>query len=123
MIPQISKDAVRRRVHSRIRKRLEGSEGRPRLNIYRSLNHIYAQVIDDGNGVTLVSASTASGKEAKGKKKAGGNLASAKEIGKLIAQRAKEKGIKQVVFDRGGYLYHGRIKALADAAREAGLEF
>jgi len=123
MIPQISKDAVRRRVHSRIRKRLEGSEGRPRLNIYRSLNHIYAQVIDDGNGVTLVSASTASGKETKGKKKAGGNLASAKEIGKLIAQRAKEKGIKQVVFDRGGYLYHGRIKALADAAREAGLEF
>jgi large subunit ribosomal protein L18 len=122
MIPQISKDAVRRRVHTRIRKRLEGSEGRPRLNIYRSLNHIYAQVIDDGNGVTLVSASTASGKQAKGKK-AGGNLASAKEIGKLIAERAKEKGIKQVVFDRGGYLYHGRIKALADAAREAGLEF
>jgi len=123
MIPQISKDAVRRRVHTRIRKRLEGSEGRPRLNIYRSLNHIYAQVIDDGNGVTLVSASTARGKQAKSKKKAGGNLASAKEIGKLIAERAKEKGIKQVVFDRGGYLYHGRIKALAEAAREAGLEF
>jgi len=122
MIPQISKDAVRRRVHTRIRKRLEGSEGRPRLNIYRSLNHIYAQVIDDGNGVTLVSASTARGKQAKSKK-AGGNLASAKEIGKLIAERAKEKGIKQVVFDRGGYLYHGRIKALAEAAREAGLEF
>ena len=122
MIPQISKDAVRRRVHTRIRKRLEGSEDRPRLNIYRSLNHIYAQVIDDGNGVTLVSASTASGKPAKSKK-AGGNLASAKEIGKLIAERAKEKGIKQVVFDRGGYLYHGRIKALAEAARAAGLEF
>src|SRR5690348_11866543 len=123
MIPQISKDAVRRRVHTRIRTRLQGSDERPRLNVYRSLNHIYAQVIDDGNGVTLVSASTASGKEGKSKKKAGGNLASAKEIGKLIAQRAKEKGIKQVVFDRGGYLYHGRIKALADAAREAGLEF
>jgi large subunit ribosomal protein L18 len=123
MIPQISKDAVRRRVHTRIRTRLQGSDERPRLNVYRSLNHIYAQVIDDGNGVTLVSASTASGKESKSKKKAGGNLASAKEIGKLIAQRAKEKGIKQVVFDRGGYLYHGRIKALAEAAREAGLEF
>ena len=123
MIPQISKDAVRRRVHTRIRTKLQGSDERPRLNVYRSLNHIYAQVIDDGNGVTLVSASTASGKEGKSKKKAGGNLASAKEIGKLIAQRAKEKGIKQVVFDRGGYLYHGRIKALADAAREAGLEF
>ena len=123
MIPQISKDAVRRRVHTRIRTRLQGSDERPRLNVYRSLNHIYAQLIDDGNGVTLVSASTASGKEGKSKKNAGGNLASAKEIGKLIAQRAKEKGIKQVVFDRGGYLYHGRIKALAEAAREAGLEF
>ncbi|PYY03357.1 MAG: 50S ribosomal protein L18 [Acidobacteria bacterium] len=123
MIPQISKDAVRRRVHTRIRKALQGSDARPRLNIYRSLNHIYAQVIDDGSGVTLVSASTASGKEGKSKKKTGGNLASAKEIGKLVAQRAQEKGIKKVVFDRGGYLYHGRIKALADAAREAGLEF
>jgi large subunit ribosomal protein L18 len=125
MIPQISKDNVRRRVHTRIRKKLEGSDERPRLNVYRSLNHIYAQVIDDGKGVTIVSASTASGrKEAKqGKKRTGGNLASAKEIGKLIAQRAQEKGVKQVVFDRGGYLYHGRIKALAEAAREAGLEF
>ena len=124
MIPQISKDTTRRRVHSRIRKKLQGSDERPRLNVYRSLNHIYAQMIDDTKGVTVVSASTASGsKEAKGKKKTGGNLASAKEIGKLIAQRAQEKGVKQVVFDRGGYLYHGRIKALADAAREAGLEF
>jgi len=123
MIPQISKDAVRRRVHTRIRKSLQGSDARPRLNVYRSLNHIYAQVIDDGSGVTLVAASSARGKEAKGKKKTGGNLASAKEIGTLIAQRAKDKGIKQVVFDRGGYLYHGRIKALAEAAREAGLEF
>jgi large subunit ribosomal protein L18 len=125
MIPQISKDNVRRRVHTRIRKKLGGSDERPRLNVYRSLNHIYAQVIDDGKGVTIVSASTASGrKEAKqGKKRTGGNLASAKEIGKLIAQRAQEKGVKQVVFDRGGYLYHGRIKALAEAAREAGLEF
>ena len=127
MIPQVSKDGVRRRVHTRIRKRLQGSEERPRLNVYRSLNHIYAQVIDDDKGRTIVSASTASGRKenkAQGtKKKTGGNLASAKEVGKLIAQRAKEKGVKQVVFDRGGYLYHGRIKALADAAREAGLEF
>jgi large subunit ribosomal protein L18 len=94
------------------------------LNVYRSLNHIYAQVIDDGKGVTIVSAASAGKSEkGKGKKKTGGNLASAKEVGKLIAQRAQEKGVKQVVFDRGGYLYHGRIKALADAAREAGLEF
>ena len=124
MIPQISKDTTRRRVQARIRKKLSGSDERPRLNVYRSLNHIYAQVIDDGKGVTIVSASTASGrKQAKGTKKTGGNLASAKEIGKLIAQRAQEKGVKKVVFDRGGYLYHGRVKALADAAREAGLEF
>ena len=124
MIPQISKDTTRRRVQARIRKKLAGSDERPRLNVYRSLNHIYAQVIDDGKGVTIVSASTASGrKETKGNKKTGGNLASAKEIGKLIAQRAQEKGVKRVVFDRGGYLYHGRVKALAEAAREAGLEF
>jgi large subunit ribosomal protein L18 len=125
MIPQISKDEVRRRVHTRIRKKLQGSDERPRLNIYRSLNHIYAQVIDDTKGITIVSASTASGKEAKGgkSKKTGGNVASAKAIGKLIAERAQQKGVKKVVFDRGGYLYHGRIKALADAAREAGLEF
>ena len=124
MIPQISKDEVRRRVHTRIRKQMQGSDERPRLNVYRSLNHIYAQVIDDEKGVTIVSASTRVGKkEAKSKKTTGGNLASAKEVGKLIAQRAQEKGVKKVVFDRGGYLYHGRIKALADAAREAGLEF
>lgn len=100
--------------------RLAGSAQRPRLNVYRSLNHIYAQLIDDGSGKTLASASTT---EKKSGKKSGGNVASAKEIGKAIAQRAQEKGIKKVVFDRGGYLYHGRIKALADAAREAGLEF
>jgi large subunit ribosomal protein L18 len=111
-------------VHTRIRKKLQGSEDRPRLNVYRSLNHIYVQVIDDEKGVTLVSAATTGGNKDQGKKKkTGGNLASAKEVGKLIAQRAQEKGIKQVVFDRGGYLYHGRIKALAEAAREAGLEF
>lgn len=122
MIPQVSKNDVRSRVHTRIRRKLQGSDERPRLNVYRSLNHIYAQVIDDGKGVTIVSAATAGKAQGKGKK-TGGNLASAKEVGKLIAQRAQEKGIKRVVFDRGGYLYHGRIKALADAAREAGLEF
>jgi len=121
MIPEISKDKVRRRVHQRIRQRMSGSSERPRLNVYRSLNHIYAQVIDDNTGKTIASASTVQGK--KGSKKTGGNVASAKEIGKTIAQRAQEKGVKRVVFDRGGYLYHGRIKALADAAREAGLEF
>jgi large subunit ribosomal protein L18 len=122
MIPNTSKDQTRRRIHQRLRNRLEGSQERPRLNVYRSLNHIYAQVIDDGSGVTLVSASTVQGRK-KGEKRTGGNVASAREVGKTIAQRAQEKGIKKVVFDRGGYLYHGRIKALADAAREAGLEF
>jgi large subunit ribosomal protein L18 len=121
MIPEISKDKTRRKVHQRMRQRLSGSPERPRLNVYRSLNHIYAQLIDDTSGNTLVSASTVQG--GKGSKRTGGNVASAKEIGKTIAQRAQEKGIKKVVFDRGGYLYHGRIKALADAAREAGLEF
>jgi large subunit ribosomal protein L18 len=121
MIPEISKDKTRRKVHQRLRQRLSGSPERPRLNVYRSLNHIYAQLIDDTSGKTLASASTVQG--GKGSKRTGGNVASAKEIGKTIAQRAQEKGIKKVVFDRGGYLYHGRIKALADAAREAGLEF
>ena len=121
MIPEISKDKIRKRIHSRIRQRMTGSKERPRLNVYRSLNHIYVQLIDDGEGVTIASASTNNGK--KGGKRSGGNVASAKEIGKQIAQQALGKGIKKVVFDRGGYLYHGRIKALADAAREAGLEF
>jgi large subunit ribosomal protein L18 len=122
MIPEISKDRIRKRIHQRIRQRLAGSAERPRLNVYRSLNHIYAQLIDDASGQTVTAASTAQGGK-KGDKRTGGNVASAKEIGKQIAQRAQEKGIKKVVFDRGGYLYHGRIKALADAAREAGLEF
>jgi large subunit ribosomal protein L18 len=118
MIPQIQRNVIRKRVHTRIRERIQGTTERPRLNVYRSLNHIYAQVIDDSQGRTLVSASTVADKV-----KTGGNVAAAKEIGKLVAERAKEKGIKKVVYDRGGYLYHGRIKALADAAREAGLEF
>ncbi|HVJ06802.1 MAG TPA: 50S ribosomal protein L18 [Acidisarcina sp.] len=118
MIPQRQRNVIRQRVHARIRERMEGTTERPRLNVYRSLNHIYAQIIDDSQGATLASASTLAAKL-----KTGGNVAAAKEIGKLIAERAQEKGIKKVVFDRGGYLYHGRIKALADAAREAGLEF
>ena len=125
MISKTSKDKTRQKVHSRIRKELAGTTERPRLNVYRSINHIYAQVIDDEKGVTVVSAaSVEKGKGVKGEKRpTGGNVASAKEVGKLIAERAREKGIKKVVFDRGGYLYHGRVKALADAAREAGLEF
>lgn len=118
MIPQRKRNEIRQRVHSRIRAKIQGTPERPRLNVYRSLNHIYAQVIDDIHGATLVSASTVAGKI-----KTGGNVAAAKEVGKIVAERAKEKGIVKVVFDRGGYLYHGRIKALADAAREAGLEF
>lgn len=118
MITQRPRNAIRQRVHARIRERMAGTTERPRLNVYRSLNHIYAQVIDDSQGVTLVSASTVASKI-----KTGGNVAAAKEVGKLVAERAREKGIQKVVFDRGGYLYHGRVKALADAAREAGLEF
>jgi large subunit ribosomal protein L18 len=123
MIAKDSKDIVRSRVHKRIRSRMVGTKERPRLNVYRSLNHIYVQVIDDMDGKTIVQASTNEKKEKGAKKPTGGNVASAKAIGKLIAERAKAKGIDKVVFDRGGYLYHGRIKALADAAREAGLKF
>ena len=118
MIEKIKRNAVRQRVHARIRRKMEGTTERPRLNVYRSLNHIYAQLIDDAEGLTIVAASTV-----QDKLKAGGNVAAAKEVGKLVAERAQEKGIKKIVFDRGGYLYHGRIKALADAAREAGLDF
>lgn len=118
MIPLRKRNEIRQRVHTRIRQKMQGTTERPRLNVYRSLNHIYAQIIDDAKGVTLASASTL-----QAKMKTGGNVAAAKEVGKLVAERAQEKGIKKVVFDRGGYLYHGRIKALADAAREAGLEF
>jgi len=114
----IKRNEIRQRIHSRIRRKLAGTEERPRLNVYRSLNHIYAQVIDDQKGETIVATSTLALKL-----KTGGNVAAAKEIGKSIAEKAVEKGIKKVVFDRGGFLYHGRIKALADAAREAGLEF
>jgi len=118
MIQRRSKNEVRLRVHQRIRKTLRGTGERPRLSVFRSLQHIYAQVIDDSQGRTLAAASSA--EKAGG---GGGNLAGARQIGKLIAERALSRGITQVVFDRGGYQYHGRVKALADAAREAGLKF
>ncbi len=125
MITKTEKNVKRNRVHERIRKKMAGTSERPRLNIYRSVSHIYAQVIDDSKGVTLVSATSLEAGKAKDGKShiRGGNLASAKQVGKLVAERAKEKGISKVVFDRGGYLYHGRVKALADAARAAGLQF
>ena len=111
---------IRRAVHKRIRTKIAGSAERPRLAVFRSVNHIYAQLIDDAKGVTLASASTT---EPAWRGRTGGNIAAAKEIGKAIADRAKEKGIKSVVFDRGGYIYHGRVRSLAEAARETGLEF
>ena len=115
-----SKQDTRRAVHTRIRKKVKGSAARPRLAVFRSLNHIYAQLIDDEQGVTLCAASSVEKSAGVGN---GGNLDAAKNIGKLIAERAKDKGINQVVFDRGGYIYHGRVKSLAEAAREAGLQF
>jgi large subunit ribosomal protein L18 len=114
------KNARRLRIHTRIRERVRGSAERPRLAVFRSIKHIYAQVIDDRSGRTIAAASS---NEKAAAVKTGGNLGSAKAIGKLVAERAAAAGIKKVIFDRGGYLYHGRIKALADAAREAGLEF
>ncbi len=115
-----SKNEVRLRIHRRIRQRVKGTAERPRLAVFRSVKHIYVQVIDDRRGQTLAAASSA---EKKAGVASGGNVAGAKAIGRLVAERAREKGISKVVFDRGGYLYHGRVKALADAAREAGLEF
>jgi len=109
---------IRRGVHSRIRKKVSGTKQRPRLAVFRSLNHIYAQVIDDVNGKTLAAASTVE-KDLKGK--SGGTISAAQGIGRAIAERAQAAGISQVVFDRGGYVYHGRVKALLDATREAGL--
>ena len=121
-VRRLSRSAARRRVHQRVRMSVEGSSERPRLCVFRSLGHIYAQVIDDRVGKTLVSASSADA-ETKKSMKGGGNIAAAKVVGKAVAQRAKAAGIQKVVFDRGGYKYHGRVKALADAAREAGLQF
>jgi large subunit ribosomal protein L18 len=119
MIRKILKNEIRERIHERIRSKVRGTAERPRLAVYRSVGHIYAQLIDDHAGRTLVSASSVE----KGNRAKGGNVAAAKAVGQLAAERAKEKGIQKVVFDRGGYIYHGRVKALADAARAAGLEF
>ena len=123
MIHQIEKKEIRKTIHERIRRKLRGSAARPRLAVFRSVAHIYAQVIDDAGGTTLVSASSVDEGGRGAASKSGGNVAAAKAIGKLVAERANEKGITKVVFDRGGYQYHGRVKALADAARAAGLEF
>ena len=121
-VRKLSRDLHRKRVHDRVRTKVSGTTERPRLCVYRSVGHIYTQVIDDSNGKTLASASSVD-KETKKGLKGGGNVASAKVIGKAIAERAKAAGVSKVVFDRGGYKYHGRVKALADAAREAGLQF
>jgi len=117
-----SRNALRVRRHERIRKRLMGSAQRPRLSVFRSLHHVYAQVIDDNTGRTLAAASTREKTVANGLKSLAG-IDAAQRVGTMLAERAKEKGVTAVVFDRGGYKYHGRIKALADAARSAGLEF
>ncbi len=122
MITPRDRARERKRIHRRIRRKIAGTLRRPRLCVYRSLNHIYAQVVDDLEGRTLVSASTAD-KALRPSVTSAGNIAAAKIVGKAIAERAREKGIEAVVFDRGGYLYHGRVKALAESAREHGLKF
>jgi large subunit ribosomal protein L18 len=120
MIIKADKNDVRKKRHARVRTKLSGTQERPRLNVYRSNQHIYAQVIDDVTGVTLASASTL---DKDLSLNGTGNVEAAKQVGLLVAKRATEKGVTVVVFDRGGYLYHGRVKALAEAAREAGLQF
>lgn len=122
MITKIDKNKARLKRHLRVRKKINGTAERPRLSVFRSSKHIYAQLIDDEKGITLASASTLD-KELRDKISNGGSVEAARQVGELIARRAKEKGVAKVVFDRGGYLYHGRIQALADAAREGGLEF
>jgi large subunit ribosomal protein L18 len=121
-VRKLSRNLHRQRIHRRVRVRVEGTTQRPRLSVYRSLGHIYAQVIDDQTGRTLAAASSID-KETRKELKTGGNLEAAKFIGRKIAERARAAGIELVVFDRGGYKYHGRIAALAAAAREAGLKF
>jgi large subunit ribosomal protein L18 len=118
----LSKEEARKARHNRVRKKVTGTPEKPRMNVFRSVNHIYVQLIDDYSRKTLAAASSID-KELKGKIKTGGNIEAAKTVGQLVARRAVDKGIKKIVFDRSGYLYHGRIKALADAAREGGLEF
>jgi large subunit ribosomal protein L18 len=121
-VRRLSREAHRERIHLRMRKRVLGTSERPRLCVYRSSRHIRAQVVDDTVGRTLASASTLD-KEVRSAIRGGGNIAASKVVGKVIAHRAKAKGIEQIVFDRGGYRYHGRVQALAEAAREAGLKF
>ena len=118
MLIKQDKNKARQKRHLRVRNHISGTSERPRLNVFRSLNNIYAQIIDDSKGVTLVSASS----QDKGFDKYGGNIEAAKTVGETIAKRAIEKGIQEVVFDRGGYIYHGRVAAVAEAAREAGLK-
>lgn len=120
MISKVDKNKVRQKRHQRVRNVLSGTSERPRLNVYRSNKHIYAQVIDDSQQITLASASSQD-PEFKGDN--GSNVEAAQEVGTLVAKRAKDKGIESIVFDRGGYLYHGRVKALAEAARENGIQF
>lgn len=122
MLNKVRKNEKRKKRHLRLRNKVQGTPQRPRLNVYRSLNNIYAQIIDDNAGVTLVSASTLD-KEVASQIENAGKKESARIVGKIVAERAKNKEIKSVVFDRGGYIYHGRIKELAEGAREAGLEF
>ena len=121
-MPEINRRVARLRRHKRVRKHVMGTPERPRLNVFRSAHHIYAQVVDDSKGHTLVSASTVD-QEVKAQLKGLAKSEQAKVVGKVLAERALDQGIKQVVFDRGGYKYHGRVKALADAARESGLVF
>ena len=119
MIKRKDTNAARIKRHKRIRKNISGTAARPRLNVFRSLNNIYAQIIDDEKGITLVAASSMD----KGFDGYGGNIEAAKAVGKAVAEKALAAGIKEVVFDRGGYVYHGRVAALAEGAREGGLEF
>ena len=121
-VRKLSREAHRRRIHVRMRKTLEGTPERPRLCVHRSSRHIRAQVIDDQTGRTIVSASSLDA-EVKALIKGGGNIAASKVVGKIVAERAQAKGVDKVVFDRGGYQYHGRVQAVAEAAREAGLKF
>lgn len=122
MIKKINRNLVRKRIHARIRRKIVGTSERPRLSVYRSNTNIYAQLIDDYRGITLISASSLE-PSIKEKFSNGGNSEAAKEVGKLIAARAVEKGIENVLFDRSGYIYHGRVKSLAQGAREIGLKF
>lgn len=122
MIKKINRNEIRLRKHARVRKKISGTPERPRLSVFRSLSNISAQLIDDVNGVTLAAASSLE-KAVKAEHPYGGNVAAAKAVGALIAARALEKKLESVAFDRGGYVYHGRVKALAEAAREAGLKF